>query len=133
MLLSFLSESIMSPPSSFVRLDIGKSTTKEKRSGLRKKVAWRATIRTTDKNVLVGQTENVSPNGALVSLNLCLKMDDLVFVEIDAFHNNKRLLLQAIGVVKGFTLTSKGYNNNLFFKTPTETTTTFLKSYTAEA
>ncbi len=122
----------MSPPKSFVRIDIGKASTKEKRRSLRKKVAWRVTIRTTDKKVLTGQTENVSPNGALVTLNLGLKMGDLVFVEIDAFHHNKKLLLQAIGVVKGTALTSKGYNNNLFFKTPTETTTTFLKSYTAE-
>jgi PilZ domain-containing protein len=122
----------MPPPSSFVKIDIGKATTKEKRKGVRKKVTWRTTIRTRDKRVLIGQTENVSPNGALISLKSCLKAEDLVFVEIDAFHDNNRLLLQAIGVVKGFTLTNKGYNNNIFFKTPTEITTTFLKAYTAE-
>lgn len=123
----------MSPPKSFVRIDVGKATTQEKRKSARKKVAWRVTIRTTDKKVLVGRTENVSPNGALVTLDICLKMDALVFVEIDAFHNNNKLLLQAIGIVRGSTLTSKGYNNNLFFKTPTETTTIFLKSYMADA
>ena len=122
----------MSSSNSFVRIDIGKSTTQAKRKSIRKKVTWRTTIRTRDKRVLIGQTENVSPNGALVSLQSALKMEDLVFVEIDAFHNDKRLLLQAIGIVKGFALTNKGYNNNLFFKTPTEITKTFLKAYTGE-
>ena len=50
----------MPPPSSFVRIDIGKATTKEKRKSVRKKVTWRTTIRTRDKRVLIGQTENVS-------------------------------------------------------------------------
>lgn len=117
------------PPSSFTRLDVGKASSKEKRQSARKKVTWRTTIRTRDKRVLIGQTENVSPNGALVSLNIALKMEDLVFVEIDAFFHSDRLLLQAIAIVKAVTLTSKGYNNHLFFKTPTETTTKFLKDY----
>ncbi len=119
------------PPSSFSRLDTRKTSGKEKRQLARKKVSWRTTIRTRDKRVLIGQTENVSPNGVLVSLKTALKMEDLVFVEIDAFFHSDRLLLQAIAIVKAVILTSKGYNNHLYLKTPTEITTQFLTDYVA--